>query len=91
MVPSVPGFVMWWRGQAAIGPTGSPIWLSFQVSSVTGGTVFAVDLLTQLNLPRISGIGLNPLRLATNTTKESRYGHRGSSSGNTDDDDRRLH
>ncbi len=87
MVPSVPSFVMWWRGQAAIRPTGLPVWLSFQVGAVTGGAVFPIDFLTKSNLSRISGIGLTPLRLATNTAQKSRGGHRGNSRGDTDDNE----
>lgn len=87
MVPSVPGCVMWWRGQAAIRPTGLPVWLAFQIGAVTGSAVFPIDLLTKSNLLRISRVGLPPLRLATNAAQKSCGGHRGNSSGNPDDDE----
>jgi hypothetical protein len=58
---------------------------------MTGGTVVPIDPFAQRNLPRISGIGLTPLRLATETTEKSRDGHGGNSSRNGEDDDRRLH
>lgn len=91
MVPSMAGFIMRRRWQAAIRPTHLPIWLSFQVSTVTGGTVFQIDVFTSRNLSRISGISLSRLRLTTNTAEKSCHDDRGNSNGKTDDDDDRLH
>jgi hypothetical protein len=61
VVPSVPGRVVRWSGQASIGKALAPIRLTFQVRSVAGSAMFSVDNLPVHYQRRVIRVRLNRL------------------------------